>query len=74
MRYTKNDIERFLSRPMGLVAEFKTPMTFASDVLREIDIEKEAFSRKHRRVIFIGGKAFVNELIPNTKERKTVKR
>jgi hypothetical protein len=61
MRYTKKDIEKFLSRPMGLVAEFKTEMTFASDVLREIDPINEAFNRKNRRVIFIGGKAFVKE-------------
>lgn len=63
MRYTKKDIEKFLSRPLGLIAEYKTPMTFASDILREIDVEKEAFSRKHSRVIFIGGKAFVNESV-----------
>jgi hypothetical protein len=69
MRYTKKDIDKFLSRPMGLVCEFKTPMTFVSDVLREIDVDKEAFSRKHKRVIFIGGKAFVNEPIFGKKVR-----
>jgi hypothetical protein len=69
MRYTKKDIDKFLSRPMGLVCEFLTPMTFVSDVLREIDIDKEAFSRKHKRVIFIGGKAFVNESVFGKKRK-----
>jgi hypothetical protein len=63
MRYSKKDIENFLSRPMGLVAEFKGEITFVSEVYREIDPEKEAFSRKHSRVLFKDGKAFFKESV-----------
>lgn len=61
MRLSKSDIDRLLSRPLGLVAEYKNEVTFASEVLREIDPINEAFSRKNRRVIFSNGKAFVPE-------------
>ena len=63
MRMSKKDLEKFLSRPMGLVAEYKTPIDFAKEGFREIDIEKEAFSRKNRHVFFINGKAFVKETL-----------
>ena len=63
MRYSKEDIDRFLSRPLGLVAEFKSEMTFSVNVLKEIDPINEAFSRKHSRVIFSNGKAFVSESV-----------
>lgn len=69
LRYTKKDIDRFLSRPLGLVAEFKTPMTFAVHILKEIDPINEAFNRKHPRVIFSNGKAFVPEDVVGKRHR-----
>lgn len=67
----KIDIKKALPRPMGLVAEFKTPIDFASEVLKEIPFDeafksqkrdyKGKFVQKKREVIFINGKAFVKE-------------
>lgn len=60
---SKKELEKFLSRPLGLVVEYKTPIDFAKEGLREIDVEKEAFSRKNRHVIFMNGKAFIKETL-----------
>jgi hypothetical protein len=65
MRYSKTDIDRFLSRPMGLVAEFKGEVTFAKELTKEIDPDKAFEKGKYPHVVFSNGKALVPDPIEN---------